>query len=110
MYQTLARGGPGLILGFCWSHARREFVEAERFYPQCSEVLDLMGDLFAVERPVPDPDRLSGDDDRPFRRDATDDRERSMNCVNARGRRGYSLWSTIYQPCDGSGGIGTRCP
>jgi transposase len=62
VYQKLARGSPGLILGFCWSHPRREFVEAERFYPQCSEVLDLMGDLFAVERSVPDPDRLSGDE------------------------------------------------
>jgi transposase len=66
VYQKLARGSPGrpsgLVLGFCWSHVRREYDEAERFYPQCSEVLDLIGDLYAVERSVPDPDRLSGDE------------------------------------------------
>jgi transposase len=65
VYQSLARGSPGkpsdLVLGFCWSHVRREYVEAERFYPQCKEVLDLIGDLYAVERSVPDPDRLNGD-------------------------------------------------
>lgn len=62
VYQKLARQSSGLVLGFCWSHVRREYVEAERFYPQCSEVIDLIGDLFAVERTVPDPDRLSGEE------------------------------------------------
>jgi len=61
VYQKLARGSPGLILGFCWSHVRREFVDAERFYPQCSDVIDLIGGLFAVEASVADPDRLAGD-------------------------------------------------
>ncbi len=43
-----------IVLGGCWSHGRREFVEAEPAYPVCSEVLDLIGQLFAIERDLPD--------------------------------------------------------
>ena len=38
-------------LCFCWSHVRRKFIEIERNYPQaCKEVLDLIGELFSIER------------------------------------------------------------
>jgi len=53
-YDALARAGPGVILAHCWAHVRRKFVEAEPHYPgPCGEVLDLIGQLYAVERACP---------------------------------------------------------
>jgi len=53
-YKTLARAGPGMTLAHCWAHARRKFVEAEPSYPlQCAKALDLIGQLFAIEREAP---------------------------------------------------------
>ncbi len=53
-YQALQRAGPGLQLAHCWAHARRKFVEAERFDPEpCKEVLSLIAQLYAVESDVP---------------------------------------------------------
>ncbi len=53
-YQALARAGPGLTLAHCWAHARRKFVEIEEHYPQpAREILELIGELYAVEREVP---------------------------------------------------------
>lgn len=45
-------------LAYCWSHVRRKIVEAEKFYPEiCKPGLDLIGELYGVEREVP---RLRG--------------------------------------------------
>jgi transposase len=53
-YDALARAGPGFTLANCWAHVRRKFVEAEPHYPgPCGEVLDLIGQLYAVERACP---------------------------------------------------------
>jgi transposase len=52
-YDALARAGPGFTLAHCWAHVRRKFVEAEPHYPACAEVLDLIGQLYAVERSCP---------------------------------------------------------
>ena len=53
-YEALARAGPGFTLAHCWAHARRKFVEIESHYPrQAREILDLIGELYAVERDVP---------------------------------------------------------
>src|SRR5262245_53786843 len=53
-YDALARAGPGFTLAHCWAHVRRKFVEAEPHYPgPCGEVLDLIGQLYAVERAGP---------------------------------------------------------
>jgi len=53
-YDALARAGPGLTLAHCWAHVRRKFVEAEPHHPgPCGEVLDLIGQLYAVERACP---------------------------------------------------------
>lgn len=50
-YDALARAGPSFTLAHCWAHVRRKFVEAEEHYPApCAEVLDLIGQLYAVER------------------------------------------------------------
>ena len=54
-YQTLARAGPEIRLVHCWAHARRKFVEMEKFYPgPCKEILDLIGKLYQLEKTVPD--------------------------------------------------------
>jgi len=53
-YEALARAGPGFTLAHCWAHVRRKFIEAEAHYAgPCREVLDLIGQLYAVERAVP---------------------------------------------------------
>jgi transposase len=52
-YQTLARGSPGLVLAHCMAHCRRKFVEALPAYPQCQTALDLIKELYEVERGLP---------------------------------------------------------
>lgn len=53
-YDALARAGPGFTLAHCWAHVRRKFIEAEPHYPEpCRAVLELIGQLYAVERAVP---------------------------------------------------------
>jgi transposase len=50
-YEALARAGPGVTLAHCWAHVRRKFIEAEPHYPEpCRAVLELIGQLYAVER------------------------------------------------------------
>lgn len=54
-YSALAtRDGPSFQLAHCWAHARRKFVEVEDHYPgPTKEILDLIGELYAIERLVP---------------------------------------------------------
>lgn len=41
----------GLTLAACWAHARRKFFEIQEFYPAATkEILDLIDELFAIER------------------------------------------------------------
>lgn len=60
-YKTLARGSPALCIANCWAHVRRKFIDAERYYPQCSEALTLIDQLFALEQHTLDPAQLQGD-------------------------------------------------
>jgi len=54
VYGALARSGPGFRLVHCWAHSRRKYVEIEANYPvECKEVLDLIGELYAVEHLMP---------------------------------------------------------
>ena len=40
-----------IILAFCWAHVRRKFKDIEGNYPkECEKILDLIGDLFEIER------------------------------------------------------------
>jgi transposase len=49
-YKALARDGPFTLVN-CWSHARRRVLSAESEAPgQVSEFLDLVGELYAIER------------------------------------------------------------
>lgn len=62
-YQTLRdlvaseRAGP-IVLAHCWAHVRRKCHDAEPAWPQATEVLELIGKLYAVEAEVAD---LDGD-------------------------------------------------
>ncbi len=57
-YQKLARDGPDLRLVHCWMHARRGFVKCEPRFPEVSTALDLIGELYAVERDVEGDDEV----------------------------------------------------
>ncbi len=54
-YGTLAREkNSGLVLAFCWAHVRRKIRDASKFYPEeCKLALDLISDLYDVERQIP---------------------------------------------------------
>jgi transposase len=55
-YETLVRAGPAKYRqAHCWAHVRRKFIELEPLYPEvCGEVLDLIGQLYGIEKTVPD--------------------------------------------------------
>lgn len=40
----------GLAQGYCWAHARREFIPLESHDPSVKPILDLIDELFAIER------------------------------------------------------------
>lgn len=55
-YDALARAGPSFRLAHCWAHVRRKFVEIEENFPvESKEILNLIGELYAVEALVPCP-------------------------------------------------------
>jgi len=42
---------PGIVLAYCWAHVRRKFFDAQENFPdQCKEILDLIDELFSIER------------------------------------------------------------
>jgi len=54
VYAALAKKASAFVLANCWSHVRRKFWEIRENYPQpCEEILNLIGELFAVEKLVP---------------------------------------------------------
>lgn len=60
-YESLLKRNPGIVLALCWSHARRKFLDAKQYYPEaCEEILDLIDDLFWVERQLPSWEALEG--------------------------------------------------
>nr|CAF05658.1 hypothetical protein [Archangium disciforme] len=65
-YQTATKSsadGPcPATLAFCWAHVRRKFFEAQQFAPACKEVLDLIGELYAVEADLPGWYALEGEE------------------------------------------------
>lgn len=69
-YETLVRSVPSLRIALCWSHARRKFIEAEKAFPQATEMIDLMRELFMIERELDD-----------FR-ECVDDAERAKRLAN----------------------------
>jgi transposase len=69
VYQSLctrrardATGPPAFTLAHCWSHSRRKFVTAEPAYPVATEMLDMIGWLYDIERvagEAPDAERAA---------------------------------------------------
>jgi transposase len=63
-YQTATKSGADgaakALLAFCWAHVRRKFVEALKFEPACQQVLELIGQLYAIEEDLPDWHALEG--------------------------------------------------
>lgn len=50
-YESLQKRSGRFQLAHCWAHVRRKFIEAEELAPEpCKQVLDLIGQLYAVER------------------------------------------------------------
>jgi transposase len=59
VYLSLSGAYPRVVLAHCWAHVRREFVEIEKSFPtQCGEVIDLIGELYAIEKKC----RVEGED------------------------------------------------
>lgn len=52
-YKTLAKMSPDLVLAHCMAHMRRKVVDALPAYPQCQVAVDLIKDLYKVERDLP---------------------------------------------------------
>ena len=65
-YQTATKSGPDgpcpATLAFCWAHVRRKFFEAQQFATPCKEVLELIGELYAVEADLPGWYALEGEE------------------------------------------------
>jgi transposase len=54
-YSALKKQGARFELAHCWAHVRRKFVEVEELHPGlCTEVLDMIGELYEVERAARD--------------------------------------------------------
>jgi transposase len=49
----------GVQQGFCWAHARREFLPLESHDPTIKPILDLIDELFAIEREAKTFDELT---------------------------------------------------
>jgi len=65
VYEALARGAPGIRPVHCWAHVRRKFIEAESSFPEeCRQAIQWIGDLYAVERQVPQLPRTAPDEAR----------------------------------------------
>jgi transposase len=59
-YSALKKRGGHFELAHCWAHVRRKFVEAQEVAPgPCGQVLDLIGELYAVERDCASDDERS---------------------------------------------------
>jgi transposase len=49
VYGAVARAGK-FTLAHCWVHARRRFFQAEKFFPKAREMLDMIGELYEIEK------------------------------------------------------------
>lgn len=45
-------GPPPIVLAHCWAHVRRKFHDAEPAWPEATEMLELIGKLYAIEAEV----------------------------------------------------------
>ena len=52
-YSSLAKNGGRFQLAHCWAHVRRKFIEVEPVVPIASEMLDMIGEIYAIEQSCP---------------------------------------------------------
>lgn len=53
VYTSLAKQSGGFVVANCWSHARRALLEAEPNFPEATRGLELIGELYAIEKLCP---------------------------------------------------------
>jgi len=54
VYESLAKAPGSFILANCWAHVRRKYLDIEHAFPaQVKEVVDLIGEIYAVDRLCP---------------------------------------------------------
>lgn len=54
VYESLVKNGAAFALAHCWAHVRRKFYDIQEFFPaQTREILDLIGEIYAVEADAP---------------------------------------------------------
>lgn len=95
VYSALIKDGGRFRLAACWAHLRRKYFEIRENYPfACKEILDLIGELYAVEKLVPSD--ASGEAALAIRRET---RERLSKPLVERIRQ----WGEAQQPLPGSG-------
>ena len=53
VYEALAKKGETFVVAHCWAHVRRKFVEVEPFFPEAKGAIDLIGELYEIEKLCP---------------------------------------------------------
>lgn len=84
---------PDYLLASCWAHVRRGFFKIEAHYPEVAEILDLFGELYAVEA-----EASAGDPDGLLLRRATLRQERSKPITDR-----ILAWLQQRRPIPGTG-------
>jgi len=97
-YENLARAGP-FNLNNCWSHGRRQVLKAEGEAPgQVAEFLDLVGELYAIEREaVLEP--VTGDERRGYRHRVDTEKLRVLRDTRSRAVIGQLKKWLLEQQC-----------
>jgi transposase len=71
---ALSKEPGGFVLANCWAHVRRKYLGAEQAFPaQSKEIVDLIGELFAMDRLCP-----TGPPGDELRRRLRDERSRAI--------------------------------
>jgi len=53
VYEALAKKVEGFVIAHCWAHVRRKFIEAEPAFPEAKVAIDLIAELYAIEKLCP---------------------------------------------------------
>jgi len=59
VYPALAKKYPAIRIANCWAHVRRKILELEDTQPQVKTLLDLIGQLFHIDKDGPPEERLT---------------------------------------------------
>ena len=53
VYTALAKNGGRFVVANCWAHVRRKLIEAEPFFADAKQCIDLIGELYEIEKLCP---------------------------------------------------------